>query len=104
MACDDARSARRERMRTQQLGSNGPEISVVGHGTWGAGGMWGTNPPEDEMIAAMRASFERGVNWVDTAEVYGKGYSEELVGRAIEGFDDVMVFTKVGSEPVATGY
>lgn len=91
-------------MQTKQLGSNGPEISVVGHGTWGSGGMWGTNPPEDEMIAAMRASFDAGVNWVDTAEVYGSGYSEELTGRAVEGYPDVMVFTKVGSEGIGTGY
>jgi aryl-alcohol dehydrogenase-like predicted oxidoreductase len=96
--------AREGSMKTTRLGSNGPDISVVGHGTWGAGGMWGTNPPEDEMIAAMRASFDAGVNWVDTAEVYGKGYSEELVGRAVDGRPDAMVFTKVGGEPVGTGY
>ena len=70
-------------MRTTQLGSNGPDITVIGFGAWEAGGdMWGRNESEDAVIGAMRAGFDAGMNWIDTAEVYGKGVSEGIVGRA----------------------
>jgi aryl-alcohol dehydrogenase-like predicted oxidoreductase len=92
-------------MKTRRLGSNGPEISAVGMGTWELGGMWGSNPPDEDMIAAMLASFDAGMTWVDTAEVYGPHRSEELVGRAIKDRPDVMVFTKVAPfVPPGSGY
>ena len=91
-------------MRTRELGVQGPRISVVGYGGWEAGGgYYGANPPDEEMIAAMRAGFESGINWVDTAEAYGAGRSEELVGDAIEGYDDVLVATKVVMRPFGSG-
>lgn len=83
-------------MRTVRLGANGPEISVVGIGAWEAGGTgWGPGPGDDEVVRAVQAGLDEGVNWVDTAEIYGGGRSEELVGRAVRGRDDVLVFTKV---------
>jgi aryl-alcohol dehydrogenase-like predicted oxidoreductase len=93
-------------MQTRQLGSQGPEISVVGFGAWEAGGdWWGPNASEDGVIEAIRAGLDAGMTWVDTAEVYGRGRSEELVGRAIEGRrDQVLVFTKVGGPGSGTGY
>ena len=79
-------------MKTRELGVDGPRISVVGYGAWEAGGgYYGENPPDEKMIAAMRAGFDAGINWVDTAEAYGGGRSEELVGEAIEGYGDVRV-------------
>jgi aryl-alcohol dehydrogenase-like predicted oxidoreductase len=91
-------------VNTQRLGSNGPEISVVGFGAWEAGGMgWGPNPPDDQTIRAMHAAFDAGMTWVDTAEGYGSGRSEELVGRAAKG-RDVMLFTKVGPKPAGSGH
>lgn len=92
-------------MRKAKLGSKGPEISVVGYGAWEAGGMaWGDNPPDAEVLDAMHAAFDSGIDWVDTAEVYGGGRSEELVGEAVSGYDDVMVFTKVAPKPAGTGF
>ena len=86
-------------MMRRRLGSSGPEISVVGFGAWEAGGVgWGAGPPEDEVVGAMRAGFEAGVDWVDTAELYGGGRSEEVVGKAVEGWDEVLVFTKVAPD------
>lgn len=84
-------------MRTRKLGSAGPEISVVGYGAWEAGGdMWGPNRSDDEVVEAMRTAIDAGMTWIDTAEVYGNGRSEELVGAAIAGRrDEVLVFTKV---------
>ena len=87
-------------MRT--LGSSGPELSTVGFGSWAVGGPWkfGWGPVDDgESVAAIRYAVEQGVNWVDTAAVYGLGHSEEVVGRAVVPFsagEDVFVFTKCG--------
>jgi aryl-alcohol dehydrogenase-like predicted oxidoreductase len=93
-------------MRRQRLGSDGPEISVIGYGAWEAGGTsWGPNESDDAVVAAIRAALDVGVNWIDTAEVYGDGQSERLVGRAIAGRrDDVAVATKVGATPDGTGF
>ena len=87
-------------MRT--LGRSGPELSAVGFGSWAVGGPWkfGWGPVDDgESVAAIRYAVEQGVNWVDTAAVYGLGHSEEVVGRAVVPFsagEDVFVFTKCG--------
>lgn len=89
-------------MKTRTLGRHGPEISVVGFGAWEAGGPWGPPRPDEELIAAVRAGVDSGMTWVDTAEVYGSGRSEELIGRALEGREDVMVFTKLA--PSASGF
>ena len=89
-------------MRTRRLGSDGPELSTVGFGSWALGGSWqyGWGPQDDdESIAAIRHAVERGVNWVDTAAVYGYGHSERVVGRAVEPLavgEEVYVFTKCG--------
>jgi aryl-alcohol dehydrogenase-like predicted oxidoreductase len=89
-------------VRTSRLGSQGPEITRVGLGSWALGGTWkfGWGPADDEeSVAAIRHAVERGVNWIDTAPVYGYGHSEEVVGRAIAPFvagEDVLVFTKCG--------
>lgn len=84
-------------MERRRLGSNGPEISVIGFGAWEAGsGMWQADRTDEDAIAAMRAALDAGVNWIDTAEVYGDGRSEELVGEAVRGRrGDVLIFTKV---------
>ena len=83
-------------MEMRRLGANGPEISVVGYGAWEAGGkQWGSGPGDDEVVAAMRAGIEAGMTWIDTAEAYGGGHSEELVGRVAREHRDVLVFTKV---------
>jgi aryl-alcohol dehydrogenase-like predicted oxidoreductase len=92
-------------MRTTKLGSQGPDISVVGFGAWEAGGeAWGPNPPDEQTIAAIHAGLDADMNWIDTAEVYGSGRSEELVGRALEGREDVIVFTKLGPKEAGSGY
>lgn len=88
----------------RSLGRDGPEISVVGLGSWAMGGTgWsdGWGPQEDkESMAAIRHAIEMGVNWIDTAAVYGLGHSEELVGRVVRGIppdERPYVFTKCGS-------
>jgi len=86
-------------MTKNKLGNSDLEITPIGVGAWAMGGggwafSWG--PQDDgESIAAIRAAFEKGVNWIDTAAVYGLGHSEEVVGRAVEGISPrPYVFTK----------
>jgi aryl-alcohol dehydrogenase-like predicted oxidoreductase len=87
------------RLKTNQLGTTGLEITQLGFGAWAiGGGGWerGWGPQEDgESIATIRRALELGVNWIDTAAVYGRGHSEEVVGRALAGLDErPYVFTK----------
>src|SRR6187401_1780701 len=93
-------------MQTRRLGSQGPEITVIGYGAWEAGGAdWGPNESEDAVIAAMHAALDAGIGWIDTAEVYGSGVSETLVGRAVAGRrDDLLIFTKVAPAPEGSGF
>jgi aryl-alcohol dehydrogenase-like predicted oxidoreductase len=93
-------------MRRRRLGKQGPEISVIGYGAWEAGGTaWGANESDEVVIDAIRAGLDAGIDWVDTAEVYGDGVSETLVGRALEGRrDEIVVATKVAPEPEGSGF
>ena len=88
---------------TRALGTSGLQISPVGFGAWATGGggyAFGWGPQDDDAsVAAMRHAVERGVNWIDTAAVYGLGHSEEVVGRLLReigGADRPLVFTKGG--------
>jgi aryl-alcohol dehydrogenase-like predicted oxidoreductase len=89
-------------IETKQLGRSGPEFTRLGLGTWAIGGPWkfGWGPVDDEdSAAAIRRAVEEGINWVDTAPIYGLGHSEEVVGRALQGYtagEDVYVCTKCG--------
>jgi aryl-alcohol dehydrogenase-like predicted oxidoreductase len=88
---------------TRPLGTTGMRITRVGFGAWAVGGgdwafAWGPQD-DDEAIAAIRHAVELGVNWIDTAAVYGLGHSEEVVARALHGTpepDRPYVFTKCG--------
>jgi aryl-alcohol dehydrogenase-like predicted oxidoreductase len=85
------------------LGTSGMDITRVGFGAWATGGggwAFGWGPQDDaESIAAINRALELGVNWIDTAAIYGLGHSEEVVGRALKGrgaSDRPYVFTKCG--------
>ena len=86
-------------MQRRALGTSGFEISTIGIGTWATGGwMWG-GQDDDASIAAIRAAVDHGVNWIDTAPIYGSGHAEEVVGRALKGLPAgrrPLVFTKFG--------
>jgi aryl-alcohol dehydrogenase-like predicted oxidoreductase len=86
-------------MHTKQLGNSDLYITPIGFGAWAIGGgdwefAWG--PQDDaESVAAIRKALAAGVNWIDTAAVYGLGHSEEVVARALEGMNNrPYVFTK----------
>jgi aryl-alcohol dehydrogenase-like predicted oxidoreductase len=90
-------------LATASLGQTGMEISRVGFGAWATGGGgwrfgWGDQDDTDS-IAAIRYAVSQGVNWIDTAPVYGRGHSEEVVGAALRDMspdERPYVFTKCG--------
>jgi aryl-alcohol dehydrogenase-like predicted oxidoreductase len=79
------------------LGRTGTEVGVVGLGCWQLGGDWG-NVDDSDALAVLHAAVDSGVTFLDTADVYGDGRSEQLIGRflAERGHDGVVVATKVG--------
>jgi len=88
---------------TRPLGKSGLQITTVGFGSWAVGGggwSFGWGPQDDDQsIAAIHRAVKLGVNWIDTAAVYGLGHSEEVVGRAVRGLpaaDRPLIFTKCG--------
>jgi len=86
-------------MQRRQLGTSGFEISTIGFGTWAVGGhMWG-GQDDTHSIEAIHAAIDHGVNWIDTAPIYGSGHSERVVARAVTRLPASrrpMIFTKFG--------
>src|ERR1700687_4505761 len=86
-------------MQTKKLGSSDLHITPIGIGAWAIGGggwAFGWGPQDDdESIGAIHAALDRGINWIDTAAVYGLGHAEEVVARALHGRSNrPYVFTK----------
>src|SRR5262250_2494639 len=88
-------------MQTRQLGRSDLHITPLGVGAWAMGGAgwlfsW-SHQDDDESVAAIHAALNAGMNWIDTAAVYGLGHSEEVVAKALAGRSDKpYVFTKCG--------
>jgi aryl-alcohol dehydrogenase-like predicted oxidoreductase len=91
-------------MEKRRLGNSDMDITRIGFGSWAISGpvegwdaAWGPQN-DDEAIAAMHRALDLGINWIDTAAVYGLGHSEELVARALDGYSGARpyVFTKCG--------
>jgi aryl-alcohol dehydrogenase-like predicted oxidoreductase len=86
-------------MQLRELGTSGLRISSIGLGSWAIGGwMWGTQD-DAASEAAIHAAVDHGVNWIDTAPIYGGGRSETVVGRAIAALPASrrpLIFTKFG--------
>jgi aryl-alcohol dehydrogenase-like predicted oxidoreductase len=80
-------------MRKRVLGRTGIEVSEIGYGAWGIGGMLWQGSQDDESLRALQRSFELGLNFIDTALVYGEGHSERLVGKVTP--PGVAIATKV---------
>src|SRR3954462_1366351 len=84
-------------MQTRKLDSQGLEVSEIGLGCMGMSEFYG-DTDEDESLATIRRALELGVNFLDTADMYGPFTNERLVGTAIEGRrDEVVVATKFGN-------
>jgi aryl-alcohol dehydrogenase-like predicted oxidoreductase len=86
-------------METRRLGNSDMDITPIGIGAWAMGGggwEFGWGPQEDkDSLSAINEALDRGINWIDTAAVYGLGHSERMVGRALKGRSNrPFVFTK----------
>ena len=86
-------------MHTRKLGYSDLHLTTIGLGTWAMGGggwAFGWGPQDDaDTAAAVHCALEQGINWIDTAAVYGLGHSEEMIGKAIAGRrDEVIIATK----------
>jgi aryl-alcohol dehydrogenase-like predicted oxidoreductase len=97
-------------METKRLGKSDLEITPIGFGSWAIGGSgwefaWGEQD-DKASIAAIRRALELGINWIDTAAVYGVGHSEGVVARALQGWSGPRpyVFTKCGLRWDEQGY
>ena len=88
-----------EQIATRQLGNSDLNLTPIGFGAWAIGGgdwqyAWGPQE-DDESIAAIHRAIDHGINWIDTAAVYGLGHSEEVVGKALAGRSTrPYIFTK----------
>jgi aryl-alcohol dehydrogenase-like predicted oxidoreductase len=88
-------------LKTKQLGNSDLHLTAIGFGAWAAGGPWqfGWSAQDDgDSIAAIHRALELGINWIDTAAVYGLGHSEEVVAKALADWRGARpyVFTKCG--------
>ena len=88
-------------MLKRKLGASDLEITPIGVGAWAMGGggwqfAWGAQD-DNQSVEAIHAALDKGINWIDTAAIYGLGHSEEVVGRALAGRSNKpLVFTKCG--------
>lgn len=81
-------------MLYRQLGSTNLQVSEIGHGTWAMGYMWGARD-DAQSLRALKLGLEKGINFLDTAWLYGKGHAERLIGRVLaETQDHPYVATK----------
>lgn len=91
-------------MQKRKLGNSNLEVSALGLGCMGMSASYGRIPDKQEMISLLRAAFERGITFFDTAEVYGPFTNEELVGEALSPVrNEVVIATKFGFQLDPTG-
>ena len=86
-------------MQFRTFGRTGWQVSEIAFGGWQIGGDWGT-VDDDASVRTLHHAFESGVNFVDTAELYGAGHSEEVVGRAVEQWSRTRVYVATKIQPV----
>jgi aryl-alcohol dehydrogenase-like predicted oxidoreductase len=82
-------------METRKLGRTGRDVGVVGLGAWQLGADWGS-VDESDALAVLRSAIEGGVTFIDTADVYGDGRSERLVGQVLKEHEGLTVASKMG--------
>jgi aryl-alcohol dehydrogenase-like predicted oxidoreductase len=85
-------------MQTRPFGKTDMQITPIGLGAWAMGGgqwefSWGSQDDQTS-IATIKRALSLGINWIDTAPIYGLGHSEEIVGKAIKGHEKPYIFTK----------
>ncbi|MFW6247878.1 MAG: aldo/keto reductase, partial [bacterium] len=83
-------------MNYRRFGKTGWDVSEIGFGAWAIGGAWG-NVDKSDAVAALNTAIDEGVNFIDTADVYGDGRSEQIIAEVLKGRSEhVYVATKAG--------
>ncbi|MGA6981846.1 MAG: aldo/keto reductase [Candidatus Sulfotelmatobacter sp.] len=85
-------------MQYREFARTGWKVSEIGFGAWQLGGEWGETD-DDDSIRTLLHAFERGINFVDTAELYGKGRSEEVIGRALKEWRGDRIYVATKAQP-----
>ena len=90
-------------MEQRELGRSGIKVSALGLGLMSMSGVYG-NANDEESIAVIHYALDKGINFLDSADMYGWGHNETLLGRALKGRrDNVVVATKFGQVKLADG-
>jgi aryl-alcohol dehydrogenase-like predicted oxidoreductase len=87
-------------MQYRTFGRTGWRVSEIGFGAWQIGGQWG-DVDDDTSVDALLRAYELGINFVDTAQMYGLGHSEEIVGRSLRGWTGGKIYVATKIQPVA---
>lgn len=91
-------------MRYRFLGKTGLEVSEIGYGAWGIGGAWWGGPQDDSALKSLHRAFELGLNFVDTAYVYGDGHSERLIAKALKSWSGRQIYVASKVPPKNYGW
>jgi len=86
-------------MNFRPFGRTGWQVSEIGFGAWQLGGQWGKQD-DAASIETLHHAFERGINFVDTAELYGAGHSEEVIGRALREWRGSKIYVATKAQPI----
>jgi aryl-alcohol dehydrogenase-like predicted oxidoreductase len=86
-------------MRYRKFGKTGWDISEIGFGAWQIGGDWG-KVDDNASIETLLYAFEKGINFVDTAQLYGRGHSEEVIGRALKQWRGNKIYVATKAQPI----
>ena len=86
-------------MRYRSFGRTGWQVSEIGFGAWQIGGEWG-NVDDADSIDTLLYAYEKGINFVDTAELYGKGRSEEVIGKSLKAWRGGRIYVATKAQPI----
>ncbi|MCE7481201.1 aldo/keto reductase [Microbacterium profundi] len=86
-------------MQYRNFGRTGWKVSEVSFGAWQLGGQWGA-VDDEESIAALLSAYEQGINFVDTAELYGAGHSEEVIGESLRRWNSDKIYVATKTQPI----
>lgn len=85
-------------MRYRDFGRTGWKVSEIGFGAWQISGMWG-KVDDDASVRTLHHAWTQGINFVDTAELYGAGHSEEVIGRALKEWSGEKIYVATKAQP-----
>ncbi len=86
-------------MQYRNFGRTGWKVSEISFGAWQLGGQWGS-VDDEESITALLSAYEQGINFVDTAELYGAGHSEEVIGESLRRWSGDKVYVATKTQPI----